>query len=99
MNALALNQTSPILAMLQQEYVGYHPLLAIARIAHTTEDLRLEFDCHKHISRFVSPELKNIEIKAPVEEHRRVRVSLFDVIAEDYPSPTLIEHQKGDIHE
>jgi hypothetical protein len=85
MNALVMNtHNSPILTMIQQEFVGYHPLLAIARIAHATDDMRLEFDCHRAIAKHVSPELKNIEIKASVEEHRRVRVSLFDVI-EDYP--------------
>jgi hypothetical protein len=85
MSQMLMPHSSPILAMIQQEFVGYHPLLAIARIAHVTDDLRLEFDCHRHISKYVAPELKSLELTAPPDEHRRVRVSLFDVLdAEEY---------------
>lgn len=92
MNAIALGrQSSPILSMIHQEYPEYHPLLSIARLAHTTDDEKLEFDCHKTIAKYVEPELKSLELKAPKDEHRRVRVTLFDVI-EDYPMiPAQIE--------
>jgi hypothetical protein len=82
---MLMPHSSPILAMIQQEFVGYHPLLAIARIAHVTDDIKLEFECHKHLSKYVAPELKSLELSAPADEHRRVKVTLFDVIeVEEY---------------
>jgi hypothetical protein len=80
MQLITTQQRNPVLAMIQQEFPGYHPLISIARIAHTTEDMGLEFMCHKTICKYVESELKSLEIKAPVDDSRRVRVSLFDVV-------------------
>lgn len=74
-----------ILALIRQKYPEYHPLLAIAEMAHDDkiEDPRLKLDCHKTIVKYVTPELKSVEIKADVTEHRRVVVSLFDGSGDD----------------
>jgi hypothetical protein len=57
-----LKQGERVLALLQESYPGYHPLIGVAKIAHTTDDPRLEFDCHKTLSRYVETELKAVEV-------------------------------------
>lgn len=66
--------------MIRQKYPEYHPIMAIAEMAHDTtiEDPKLKLDCHKTIARYVTPELKSVEVKAELRETRRVVVSLFD---------------------
>ena len=88
--AISSPRTSPILSMIRQKFPEYHPLLAIAQIAHDTEDLGLQFHCHKTIAKYVEPELKSLEVKSPVDDSRRVRVSLFEVVDAEYtqlPAP------------
>ena len=83
LSVVASAKMSPILSMIHTEFPNYHPLMSIARIAHDAEDakeLGLAFMCHKTIAKYVEPELKSLELKAPADEHRRVRVSLFDVV-------------------
>lgn len=86
MGALTImHRDNPLLAMIRMEYPDYHPLIAIARLAHkpaVAEDPKLELECHKAILKYTEPELKSIEVKAPADEHRRVRVSLFEVVEE-----------------
>lgn len=75
-----MSYKSPVLSVIQEIYPGYHPLVAIAQIAHSMDrdvDARLRFDCHKTIAKYVEPELKSLEIKGQIEETRQVRVSLF----------------------
>jgi hypothetical protein len=66
-------------------------------LAHSEEvaggkDPRLELECHKTVLKYTEAELKSVEIKAPPDEHRRVRVSLFDVVdAECVEIPKQIE--------
>ena len=70
-----------VLALIRTEFPQYHPILAIARLAHDDalkEDPRLQLECHKTLVRFVTPELKSMEVKAEIKETRRVIVSLFD---------------------
>lgn len=68
-----------LLGMIHREFPQYHPLLAIARIAHAEDaDLKLQFECHKTIAKYVEPELKSIEVKSEVQGASRVRVSLFE---------------------
>lgn len=70
-----------LLQAMQTEYLGYHPLISILRIAHheaAIDDLRLQFDCHKTIARYIEPELKSVEVKAEVDERRKVIISMFD---------------------
>lgn len=68
-----------LMQMIQKEFPGYHPLLSIARIAHDVgADLKLQFECHRTIAKYVEPELKSMEIKGGLENISRVTVSLFD---------------------
>jgi hypothetical protein len=65
----------------QSEYPDYHPLLALARLAHrkeVTDDPKLELEVHRTILPYVAPKLANIEVKAEVRDERRVIVSLFE---------------------
>jgi len=74
-----MNKNSSVLMAIQQFYPGYHPLISIAQIAHSTSaDPRLQFECHKTIAKYVEPELKSLEVRGTIEDVRRVSVSLFD---------------------
>lgn len=67
-----------LLSMLQKEWPNYHPLISIARIAHhDSADLKLQFECHKTVAKYVEPELKSIEVKGEINGRHRVSVSLF----------------------
>lgn len=68
-----------LLGMIQKEFPAYHPLISIARIAHHGDaDLKLQFECHRTIAKYVEPELKSIEVKGEVTGRHRVSVSLFE---------------------
>lgn len=74
-----------LLGMLQKEFPGYHPLISIARIAHQGDaDLKLQFDCHKTIAKYVEPEIKSIEVKGEISGRHQVSVSLFDPPGAEY---------------
>lgn len=69
------------LALVQTEFPQYHPLIALARLAHrkdVIDDPKLELEVHKTILPYVAPKLANIEVKADISEERRVIVSLFE---------------------
>jgi hypothetical protein len=69
------------LALVQSEFPDYHPLVALARLAHRKEvidDPKLELEVHKTILPYVAPKLANVEVKADIREERRVVVSLFE---------------------
>lgn len=75
-----------LLGMIQKEFPQYHPLIAIARIAHHGDaDLKLQFECHKTIAKYVEPELKSIEVKGGMEHRHSVKVSLFDPVESANP--------------
>lgn len=68
-----------LLGMIQKEFPSYHPLISIARIAHHGDaDLKLQFECHKTIAKYVEPELKSLEVKGEITGRHRVSVSLFE---------------------
>lgn len=68
-----------LLGMIQKEFPAYHPLISIARIAHHGDaDLKLQFEAHKTIAKYVEPELKSIEVKGEITGRHRVSVSLFE---------------------
>lgn len=76
-----------LLAMIRREYPEYHPLVSIARIAHRQDaDLKLQFECHKTISKFIEPELKSVENRGGQDDQRRVVISMFP------DKPNLIEN-------
>lgn len=56
-----------ILDMLQKEKADYHPLISILRISDNEDaDLRLKYDCHKSIAKYVEAERKSIDIKSDI---------------------------------
>jgi len=83
-------RSAGLMSLIQAEFPGYHPLLSIARIAHTEQDkgengdMKLQFECHRVIAKYVEPELKSLEVKPPPDEHRRVKVSLFEIVDAEY---------------
>ncbi len=78
-----IKQGERVLLLLQEDYPAYHPLIGIAKIAHSTEDERLKFDCHKALSRFVEPELKSVEVSQapPQAEILKVVFESADALA------------------
>lgn len=69
------------LALVQQEFPQYHPLIALSRLAHREEviaDPKLELEVHKTILPYVTPKLSSVEVKMDSTEERRVIVSLFE---------------------
>lgn len=76
-------RSSALLAAIQEKYPNYHPLIAIAEIAHSEgASLDLQFMCHKAIAKYVEPELKAVEVKVEGNQQSVVRVSLFDDISD-----------------
>ena len=90
-----LAQGAKILALLQEKYPGYHPLLGVAEIAHTTDDERLEFDCHKTLSKYIEPELKSVEVSVDNGDDDSLHVIFEGDYEEvvDEPRPAALEHQ------
>ena len=82
-----------MLELIRTRHPGYHPILAIADMAHDKDldDPRLQFDCHRIILKHVSPELKSVEVKGQIEHTRRVIVSMFDGEVPLESSSTTIE--------
>ena len=82
---LPIQAGAGILDMLQERYPGYHPLLAIAEIAHekSSDDVQLQFNCHKTIAEYILPKLRAVEHSGSVENQRRVIVQLFQNDIED----------------
>lgn len=69
------------LALIQSEFKDYHPLTALARLAHrpdVTTDPKLELAVHATILPYVQPKLSQAEVKVDVGVERRVVISLFD---------------------
>ncbi|MDJ0952464.1 MAG: hypothetical protein QNJ81_02170 [Acidimicrobiia bacterium] len=79
-----LKQGDKVLALLQEQFPSYHPLIGVAKIAHSTDDERLEFDCHKVLSEFVEPKLKSVEVSQhrPGDEELKV---IFEGDFEEIP--------------
>lgn len=90
------SRPNSILSAIQVKYPNYHPLIAIAEIAHTEGvDIELKFNCHKTIAKYIEPELKAVEIKTDPNNLPTVRVSLFqdDISdAEIITEPAQIEN-------
>lgn len=86
-----------LLDLIRREFPSYHPLLSIARIAHNDKaDLKLQFECHKTIAKYIEPELKSVEIKGEMATQTRVVVSLFDPIDAEFTEvprePEAVQH-------
>lgn len=89
MSLAPIPKSQILLDLIRREFPAYHPLLSIARIAHSTgADLKLQFECHKTIAKYVEPELKSIEVKTDNLVERRVTVSLFDPLEGEFTDVT-----------
>lgn len=92
-----LRQGDKVLALLQEEYPEYHPLIGVARIAHSTDDERLQFDCHKTLCEYVEPKLKSVEVQQHFAEDSQLKV-VFEGDYEEVPAapapPAALEHQE-----
>ena len=58
-----LNKTKQsILDMLQEEFPGYHPVMALAVLGNDeTLEKASRITCHKEIAKYVAPQLKAVE--------------------------------------
>lgn len=89
MSLAPIPKSQLLLDLIRREYPAYHPLLSIARIAHHIDaDLKLQFECHKTIAKYIEPELKSIEVKGNLETGTRVTVSLFDPLEGEFTDVT-----------
>lgn len=81
------NAAETALELVQKDYPEYHPLIALARMAHKVEvtcDPKLELEVHKAILPYVAPKLASQEVNLNAGDDRRVVVTLFeDVELED----------------
>jgi hypothetical protein len=90
------------LELVQREYPTYHPLVALARLAHradVTADPKTELAVHQTILPYVQPKLSSVEVQANITDHRRVVVTLFeDIEIENSTAPVevplTVEHSE-----
>ena len=89
-----------MLAMIRARHPEYHPVMAVADLAHNSEDEKIQLACHQTIAKYVVPELKSIQIEAKMESHRRVTVELFHEMTKgDAPKPAqLLDETLGSGH-
>jgi len=82
-----------IMAMVNEFYPNYHPLLSIAHLAHHPDmDLKGQLDCHKTIAKYVATELRAVDVRQTVTDSRRVVVSLFDAVTEVVDAVEVLEY-------
>lgn len=64
-----------LIALLQETYPGYHPVLEMAKIAHDlNNDVTLRSQMHKEVAQYVTPKLKAVEID--LTNHSPVQVQI-----------------------
>lgn len=51
-----------LLELLQEKYPGYDPVIAMAEIAHTTENETLRFQAHREVAKYTRPRLKTVNV-------------------------------------
>jgi len=72
------------LELIRRDFPDYHPLIALARLAHSKEaeeDPRFALEVHKTVLPYVVPKLSSVEVKEQGDpDDRRVIVSLFDQV-------------------
>ena len=75
------NPGNEILDMIQAKFPDYHPLMAIADIAHNPSpeiSWELRVKCHGVIADKIVPNLKSVENKGFDKNDRRITISMFD---------------------
>ena len=73
-----LSSQEKLLAEVRKKYPEYHPVIAMAELAHETENEALEFMCHKEVAKYTVAVDKNVQIDERITRTRRVVVELFD---------------------
>jgi hypothetical protein len=48
--------------ILHEKYPNYHPVIALAQIAHKSKNELLRFQAHKEVAKYICPQLKSVEI-------------------------------------
>ena len=85
-----------LLAMIQERYPDYHPIMAVVGIAHDKEaSLGLQMDAAKTILRYTLPELRAIDISGTIQQQSQVLDMLIygDIEDEDMSEHGLVlEH-------
>lgn len=56
-----------LLEMMHKKYPKYHPVIALAEIAHTSPNEVLRFQAHKEVAKYICPQLKAMEIISEVD--------------------------------
>lgn len=64
--------------MIRAKHPDYHPAIALADLAHDSEDEEIQFKCHSTLLKVIEPELKAMQIEQNIRETRTIRVSLFE---------------------
>lgn len=64
---------------LARKFPNYHPVVALAGIANdNTNDIAIRLNAHKEVAKYVSPQLKAIEVNLS-ESDKAIQVSFADV--------------------
>lgn len=66
--------------MIRQKHPDYHPAMALADLAHASDDEEIQFKCHSTLLKVIEPELKAMQIEQNIRDTRTIRVTLFDEI-------------------
>ena len=85
--------------MIQSKYPEYHPLMAIANIAHNAKaylpdgtevpDQNLELRCHQTIAKYCETELKSVEVRGHIDHN----VSTLKVVMDTTKPPLLTQEE------
>jgi len=92
-----------ILDLIHKEHPNYHPLVSLAEIAlEQTEEggplheVKVRVDCHKTIARYVSPELKSVEMKADIDaDFGALTVRIINETGTDLGEAALASEMEG----
>ena len=72
-------RSNDVLSLLQSKFPGYHPIVAMAEMAHRADvDPAIEFQCHKELAKYVAPTLKSTEVHTTSDDLPTVKVVMFD---------------------
>lgn len=74
-----------LLHLIRQRYPDYHPIMAIAQIAHDAAegeepDLPTALRAHTTVLAYVEPSLKSVEVNVVEDRNRTINVSLFEEV-------------------